>query len=179
MSPRPRHIIRSPVTATRNDVDIAESNSTTISRNQHFEQIKTDFKSAKYCACQLKWTFFTTSKKEQPLQRFCTSLTFCTFPDFRKSTRHAGENAAPKRTSPGQRSAQTKRKFLCPETTFLRACAVKTTAHRNLHLDLRGFTPTVRTPQCATLFGEKKISPLQLPKCGHSAVWPRLWPTVL
>ena len=38
---------------------------------------------------------------------------------------------------------------------FLWPCAVKTEGTENLHLDLRGFTPTVRTPQCATLFGEK------------------------
>ena len=132
--------IRSLATATRNDVNIAESNSTTFSRNEHFEQINTDFKSTKYCACQLKWTFFTTSKKEQPLRRFCTSLktlTFCTFPDFRKSTRRAGENTPPKRTSPAPQLRSENR------------------GDPNLHLDLRGFTPTVRTPQCATLFGEK------------------------
>ena len=35
-------------------------------------------------------------------------------------------------------------------------CAGKTAEARNLHLDLRGFTLTVRTPQCATLFGEQK-----------------------
>ena len=34
-------------------------------------------------------------------------------------------------------------------------CAVKNEGDRNLHLDLRGFTLTVRTPQCDTLFGEK------------------------
>ena len=82
--------IRSPVTATRNDVNIADPNSTTVSQNEHFELSKTDFKSTKYCACHEKWRFFTTSNFEQPLRRFCTrlkTLTFCTFPDFRKSTR--------------------------------------------------------------------------------------------
>ena len=39
---------------------------------------------------------------------------------------------------------------------FLWPCAMKTEGGKNLHLDLRGFTLTVRTPQCATLFGEKK-----------------------
>ena len=43
--------IRSPVTATRNDVNIADPNSTTVSQNEHFELSKTDFKSTKYCAC--------------------------------------------------------------------------------------------------------------------------------
>ena len=66
--------IRSPVIATRNDLNIADPNSTTVSQNEHFELSKTDFKSTKYCACHEKWTFLTTSKKEQPLRRFCTSL---------------------------------------------------------------------------------------------------------
>ena len=37
---------------------------------------------------------------------------------------------------------------------------------KNLHLDLRGFTLTVRTPQCATLFGEK----LQLGTWTHFSI---------
>ena len=58
--------IRSPVTATRNDVNIADPNSTTVSQNEHFELSKTDFKSTKYCACHEKWRFFITSNFEQP-----------------------------------------------------------------------------------------------------------------
>ena len=58
--------------------------------------------------------------------------------------------------SPTECFAQAKRKFWPPESRFLWHCAGKTAEARNLHLDLRGFTPTVRTPQCATLFGEKK-----------------------
>ena len=60
----------------------------------------------------------------------------------------------PRRTFCGP--AQAKRKFWPPESRFLWPCAVKTEGTQNLHLDLRGFTPTVRTPQCATLFGEKR-----------------------
>ena len=105
--------IRNPVTvtATRNDVNIADPNSTTVSQNEHFELSKIDFKSTKYCACHEKWRFFTTSNFEQPLRRFCTplkTLTFCTFPDFRKSARRAGENAPPKWTSQRPRLAQAK-----------------------------------------------------------------------
>ena len=113
--------IRSPVTATRNDVNIADPNSTTVSQNEHFELSKTDFKSTKYCACHEKWRFFTTSNFEQPLRRFCTplkTLTFCTFPDFRKSTRRAGENAPPKWTSSGPRFAQAKCKFSISRELF-------------------------------------------------------------
>ena len=121
--------IRSPVTATRNDVNIADPNSTTVSQNEHFELSKTDFKSTKYCACHEKWRFFTTSNFEQPLRRFCTplkTLTFCTFPDFRKSTRHAGENAPPKWTSSRPRFAQAKCKFSISTTTFHREGRQKT-----------------------------------------------------
>ena len=57
--------IRSPVTATRHDVNIADPNSTTVSQNEHFELSKTDFKSTKYCPCHEKWRFFTTSNFEQ------------------------------------------------------------------------------------------------------------------
>ena len=113
--------IRSPVTATRNDVNIADPNSTTVSQNEHFELSKTDFKSTKYCTCHGKWRFFITSNFEQPLRRFCTplkTLTFCTFPDFRKSTRHAGENAPPKWTSSGPRLAQAKCKFSISRELF-------------------------------------------------------------
>ena len=45
---------------------------------------------------------------------------------------------------------------------FVWPCAVKNEGDRNLHLDLRGFTLTVRTPQCDTLFGEKNIEVMQL-----------------
>ena len=115
--------IRSPVTATRNDVNVADPNSTTVSQNEHFELSKTDFKSTKYCACHEKWRFFTTSNFEQPLRRFCAplkTLTFCTFPDFRKSTRRAGENAPPKWTSSRTRFAQAKCIFSISRGTFQR-----------------------------------------------------------
>ena len=56
------------------------------------------------------------------------------------------------------------RPFWLPEARFLWPCAGKTAEARNLHLDLRGFTPTVRTPQCATLFGESN----RLSKRHHS-----------
>ena len=51
--------------------------------------------------------------------------------------------------------AQAKRNFWPRESRFLWPCAGKNEQDQNLHLDLGGFTPTVRTPQCATLFGEK------------------------
>ena len=60
-----------------------------------------------------------------------------------------------KKKNPSNRFAQAKRKFWPPESRFLWPCAGKTAEARNLHLDLRAFTLTVRTPQCATLFGEK------------------------
>ena len=113
--------IRSPVTATRNDVNIADPNSTTVPRNEHFDLSKTDFKSTKYCACHEKWKFFTTSNFKQPLRRFCTplkTLTFCTFPNFRKSTRRTGENAPPKWTSSRPRFAQMKYKFTISREHF-------------------------------------------------------------
>ena len=142
--------IRSPVTATRNDVNIAAPNSTTVSQNEHFELSKTDFKSTKYCACHEKWRFFTTSNFEQPLRRFCTplkTLTFCTFPDFRKSTRHAGENAPPKWTSSRPRFAQAKCKFSISTTTFHREGRQKIrTRQRTPPIYTRCFSITVRTP---------------------------------
>ena len=72
-------------------------------------------------------------------------------PDERKSPRRFSET--PKKL-PSPRFEQAKRKFWPPESRFLWPCAVKNEQTENLHLDLRGFTPTVRTPQCATLFGE-------------------------
>ena len=74
-------------------------------------------------------------------------------PDERKSPRRYSET--PKKF-PSNRFAQAKRKFWPPESRFLWPCAVKNEPNRNLHLDLR-VTPTVRTPQCDTLFGEKKV----------------------
>ena len=142
--------IRSPVTATRNDVNIADPNSTTVSQNEHFELSETDFKSTKYCACHEKWRFFTTSNFEQPSRRFCTplkTLTFCAFPDFRKSTRHAGENAPPKWTSSRPRFAQAKCIFSISTTTFHREGRQKIrTRQRTPPIYTRCFSPTVRTP---------------------------------
>ena len=142
--------IRSPVTATRNDVNIADPNSTTVSQNEHFELSKTDFKSTKYCACHEKWRFFTTSNFEQPLRRFCTplkTLTFCTFPDFRKSTRRAGENAPPKWTSQRPRLAQAKCIFSISRGTFQREGRQKSrTRQRTPPIYTRCFSITVRTP---------------------------------
>ena len=57
---------------------------------------------------------------------------------------------------PSHGFAQAKRKFWPPESRFLWPCAVKNEADKKKHLDLRGFTLTVRTPQCDTLFGESK-----------------------
>ena len=142
--------IRSPVTATRNDVNIADPNSTTVSQNEHFELSKTDFKSTKYCACHEKWRFFTTSNFEQPLRRFCTplkTLTFCTFPDFRKSTRRAGENAPPKWTSSGPRFAQAKCKCSISRELFLgKGRQICRTRIRTPPIYTRCFSITVRTP---------------------------------
>ena len=91
--------IRSPITATQNDVNIADPNSMTISQNEHFELSKTNLQKHQILRLPRKTPFFfTTSNFEQLLRRFCTPLkilTFCTFPDFRKSTRRAGENAPP------------------------------------------------------------------------------------
>ena len=56
---------------------------------------------------------------------------------------------------PSRSLAQAKRKFWPPESRFLWPCAGKTAEARKRHLDLRGFTLTVRTPQCDTLFGEQ------------------------
>ena len=56
---------------------------------------------------------------------------------------------------PARSFAQAKRKFWPPESRFLWPCAVKNEGDKKKHLDLRGFTLTVRTPQCDTLFGEK------------------------
>ena len=142
--------IRSPVTATRNDINIADPNSTTVSQNEHFELSKTDFKSTKYCACHEKWRFFATSNFEQPLRRFCTplkTLTFCTFPDFRKSTRRAGENAPPKWTSQRHRFAQAKCKFSISRGTFPReGRQICRTRMRTPPIYTRCFSLTVRTP---------------------------------
>ena len=142
--------IRSPVTATRNDVNIADPNSTTVSQNEHFELSKTDFKSTKYCACHEKWRFFTTSNFEQPLRRFCAplkTLTFCTFPDFRKSTRRAGENAPPKWTSSRTRFAQAKCIFSISRGTFQREGRQKgRTRQGTPPIYTRCFSTTVRTP---------------------------------
>ena len=73
-------------------------------------------------------------------------------PDERKSPRRYSET--PKKF-PSTRFAQAKRKFWPPESRFLWPCAVKNEGDKKKHLDLRGFTLTVRTPQCDTLFGEK------------------------
>ena len=76
----------------------------------------------------------------------------------------AGWPKSPRRYSETQkknsarRFAQAKRKFWPPESRFLWPCAVKNEQTENLHLDLRGFTLTVRTPQCDTLFGEWRHS---------------------
>ena len=73
-------------------------------------------------------------------------------PDERKSPRRYSET---QKKNPSNRFAQAKRKFWPPRSRFLWPCAVKNDADKNLHLDLRGLTLTVRTSQCATLFGEK------------------------
>ena len=70
-----------------------------------------------------------------------------------KSPRRYSES---RKQFPSRSLAQAKRKFWPPESRFLWPCAVKNEEDRNLHLDLRGFTLTVRTPQCDTLFGEKR-----------------------
>ena len=144
--------IRSPVTATRNDVNIADPNSTTVPRNEHFELSKTDFKSTKYCACHEKCTFFTISNFEQPLRRFCTplkTLAFCTLPDFRKSARRAGENAPPSRTSSRPRFAQAKCIFSISTTTYHReGRQICRTRMRTPPIYTRCFSLTVRTPKC-------------------------------
>ena len=57
---------------------------------------------------------------------------------------------------PARSFAQAKRKFWPPEVRFSWPCAVKNEPDKKKHLDLRGFTLTVRTPQCDTLFGEWK-----------------------
>ena len=150
--------IRSPVTATRNDVNIADPNSTTVPRNDNFEVSKTDLKTTKYCTCHEKCTFFTTSNFEQPLRRFCTplkTLTFCTFPDFRKSTRRAGENAPPKWTSQRPRLAQAKCIFSISTTTFHReGRQICRTRMRTPPIYTRCFSLTVRTPKCGhTVWG--------------------------
>ena len=73
------------------------------------------------------------------------------WPDERKSPRRYSET---RKKFPGRSLAQAKRKFWPPESRFLWHCAGKTAEARKRHLDLRGFTLTVRTPQCDTLFGE-------------------------
>ena len=109
-----------------------------------------DFKSTNYCACHEKCTFFTTSNFEQPLRRFCTplkTLTFCTFPDFRKSTRRAGENAPPKWTSSRPRLAQAKCKFSISRELFPgKGCQKSRTRQRTPPIYTRCFSTTVRTP---------------------------------
>ena len=69
-----------------------------------------------------------------------------------KSPRRYSES---RKKYPSRSFAQAKRKFWPPEVRFLWPCAVKNEADKKKHLDLRGFTLTVRTPQCDTLFGEK------------------------
>ena len=76
---------------------------------------------------------------------------FCGPANERKSPRRYSET---QKKIPSHGFAQAKRKFWPPESRFLWPCAVKNEGDRNLHLDLRGFTLTVRTPQCDTLFGE-------------------------
>ena len=70
----------------------------------------------------------------------------------RKSPRRYSET---QKKIPSHGFAQAKRKFWPPESRFLWPCAIKNEADKKKHLDLRGFTLTVRTPQCDTLFGEK------------------------
>ena len=74
--------------------------------------------------------------------------------DERKSPRRYSET---QKKIPARSLAQAKRKFWPPERRFLWPCAVKNEAGKKKHLDLRGFTLTVRTPQCDTLFGEKNL----------------------
>ena len=71
-----------------------------------------------------------------------------------------GESRPEERKSP-RRYSETQKKFptavscrrnWAPESRFLWPCAGKNEGDKNLYLDLRGFTLTVRTPQCATLF---------------------------
>ena len=152
--------IRSPVTATRNDVDIAESNSTTVSRNELFEQIKTDLKSTKYCACQLEWTFCTTSKKRATL---ATILHIAQNPHVLHISRFPEIDTARRR----ERTSETdlarptfgadEMQISMSRDNFFASLRSENRAGQSLHLDLRGFTLTVRTPQCDTLFGEKCI----------------------
>ena len=89
---------------SKNDVNIADPNSTTVPQNEHFELPgKTDFKSTKYCACHGKCTFFSTSNFEQPLRRFCTPLktfTFCNFPI--SENRHGAQARTHLRNGPRQ-----------------------------------------------------------------------------
>ena len=80
-----------------------------------------------------------------------------------KSPRRYSET---QKENPGHGFAQAKRKFWPPESRFLWPCAGKTAAARKRHLDLRGFTLTVRTPQCDTLFGEKTWQSIMIP-CHH------------
>ena len=72
---------------------------------------------------------------------------------------------------PSHGFAQAKRKFWPPESRFLWPCAVKNEERKKKHLDLRGFTLTVRTPQCDTLFGDNpdSICPTKVTRahCAH------------
>ena len=70
--------------------------------------------------------------------------------NFRNSTRRVGENAPPKRTS----SRADEMQISMSRDNFFANLRSENREDRNLHLDLRGFTLTVRTPQCDTLFGE-------------------------
>ena len=127
--------IRRPVTATRNDVNVADPNSTTVSQNERFELSKTDFKSTKHCACHEKWRCFTTSNFEQPLRRFCTpfkTLTFCTFPFPKTDT---------------ARRREQKCKFSISRGTFHReGCQISRRRRRTPPIYTRCFSTTVRTP---------------------------------
>ena len=72
---------------------------------------------------------------------------FYTFPDFRKSTRRAGENAPPKWTSQRPRLAQAKCIFSISTTTFHREGRQKSrTRQRTPPIYTRCFSITVRTP---------------------------------
>ena len=92
----------------------------------------------------------STSNFDQPLRRFCTplkTLTFCTFPDFRKSTRRAGENAPLKWTSSRPCFAKAKCKFTISKETFHReGCQICRRLRRTPPIYTRCFSLSVRTP---------------------------------
>ena len=85
--------IRSPVTATRNDVNIADPNSTTVSQNEHFELSKTDFKSTKYCACHEKDDFSPPPISSNPYDDFAHLSKPSRFAHFRISENRHGAQA--------------------------------------------------------------------------------------